>query len=658
VPYHFGFANERTFGDSRVHVTYCNNPSHLEAINAVTLGRVRARQDSVKTPEEGARTVLSLLVHTDAAFAGQGVVAEGLQLSGLPAYRTGGTIHIVVNNQVGFTTDPNLGRTSVYCTDVARTVGVPVLHVNGDDVDAVVRCAMIAADYRARFQADIVVDLVCYRRSGHNEIDEPAFTQPLMYREIAKHPPVQELYTARAVRDGVLSQHEADAHAQQCFADLDAAYAGIDSYRPNRANALDVDPVSTRRVRDIAQRTVSTGVPLDHLRRVGLALSQPPKGMVANPKIIRQLNERGETIRIGEGISWAFGEALAFATLACEGVGVRFSGQDSPRGAFSQRHFLLVDQETGATVEPFNKLQPGQARCQIIASPLSEYSVLGFEYGYAMDAPDHLVVWEAQFGDFANVAQVVIDQFIASGEDKWLDASGVTLFLPHGLEGQGPDHSSARIERFLQLCANGNMTVANCSTPANLFHLLRRQAYARPRKPLVVFTTKSLLRHRYAVSRLEEFGPGTAFRPVIGANVQGRSVRRVILCSGKLYYDLLAHLEKMQGSDVAIVRLEQLHPFPAEALRAELAHYRDAEVIWCQEEPRNMGAWSYVDRKIEEVLRLVGNGCRWPTCISRPDCASTAIGTADEHNADQAELVRRAVSASEIKTKRTPMAAS
>ncbi len=660
VPYHFGFTNERTFGDAAVRISYCNNPSHLEAINAVALGRVRARQDSMQTPDEGMRSVLGLLVHTDAAFAGQGVVAEVLQLSGLPAYHTGGTIHLVINNQVGFTTDPKHGRTSIYCTDVARTIGAPVLHVNGDDVDAVVRCALISADYRARFQADIIVDFVCYRRSGHNEIDEPSFTQPLMYRKIAAHPPVQELYISRAIREGVLSQDEAEAHARQYFADLDAAYAAMDSYRPNLIEALDADVAAMPRVGGAgrAPRETDTGVALDDLRRIGLTLSQPPEGVTANPKIVRQLNERGDAFRTGKGISWAFAEALAIATLACEGVDVRFSGQDSPRGAFSQRHFVLVDQETGATIEPFNRLQPDQGRCQIIASPLSEYSVLGFEYGYAMDAPGRLVVWEAQFGDFANVAQVVIDQFIVSGEDKWLDASGVTLLLPHGLEGQGPDHSSARIERFLQLCAGGNMTVANCSTPANLFHLLRHQAYARPRKPLVVFTTKSLLRHRYAVSRLEEFGRGTGFRPVIGADAPARSARRVLLCSGKLYYDVLAHLAETPAPGVAIVRLEQLYPFPAEALRTELARFPGAEVIWCQEEPRNMGAWSYVDRRIEEVLRALGNACPWPACISRPDCASTAIGITDEHNAGQAELIRRALGRSEMQTETKTLAAS
>jgi 2-oxoglutarate dehydrogenase E1 component len=651
VPYHFGYANDRMFGDTSVRVTYCHNPSHLEAIDGVALGRVRARQDAFGSAEEGWRNVLGLLVHTDAAFAGQGVVGEVLQLSQIRSYRTGGTIHIVINNQVGFTTDPHNGRTSIYCTDIARVIGAPVLHVNADDVDAVVRTALIAADYRHRFHADMIVDLVCYRRWGHNEIDEPTFTQPVMYRTIAAHPDVREQYIGRVVADGVLSQEEANGHARASFRELDAAYGALEGFRPKRVEALDSpDTLNFRRNLASGSRgdDNDTGVPLDKLRAIGAALSDPPEGMAINPKIARQLKERGEAIRSGEGISWAFGEALAFATLACEGVDIRFSGQDTPRGAFSQRHFVLVDQNTGAELEPFNLIQPDQGRCEIIGSPLSEYSVLGFEYGYSMDARNSLVVWEAQFGDFANVAQVIVDQFIASGEDKWLDASGLVLMLPHGLEGQGPDHSSGRIERFLQMCAGGNMTVGNCSTPANLFHLLRRQARTRPRKPLVLFTPKSLLRNRHAVSRLQDFGPGTAFRPVIGSAPPANPVHRVILCSGKIYYDLLANLGETDAQGVVLVRVEQLYPLPAEALASELDRYPNATVVWCQEEPRNMGAWSYIDRRVETILRKIGNTCQWPHCVSRPENASTAIGTNDEHDADQSELVRRATGMTEV----------
>ncbi|HEU5068698.1 MAG TPA: 2-oxoglutarate dehydrogenase E1 component [Sphingomicrobium sp.] len=643
VPYHFGYVGERTFGDATLRVTYCHNPSHLEAIDGVALGRVRARQDAFSTKEEGRRQVLGLEVHTDAAFAGQGVAGEVLQLSQVPAYATGGTIHLVINNQVGFTTDPSNGRSSIYCTDVARTIGAPILHVNGDDVDAVVRTALIAADYRARFHADVIIDLVCYRRWGHNELDEPMFTQPRMYRKIAEHPPVRERYVARTVAEGVLSQADADEHAKRCFEALDAAYKALEGAKPNRVETLDVGwPTAS-----FDAHKSGTGVPLETLRRIGLALSEAPDGVNVNSKIVRQFKERREAVTAGEGITWAFGEALALATIACEGINVRFSGQDTPRGAFSQRHFVLTDQDNGVQVEPFNLLQPKQGRCAIIGSPLSEYSVLGFEYGYAMDARDSLVVWEAQFGDFANVAQVVIDQFISSGEDKWLDQAGLVLMLPHGLEGQGPDHSSGRIERFLQMCANNNMTLANCSTPANLFHLLRRQARARPPRPLVVFTTKSLLRHRLAVSRLDEFGPNSSFQPVIGAGA-APGVRRLVLCSGKIYYDLLARISESRMKGVGLIRLEQLYPFPAEALRAEISRFPGAAVLWCQEEPLNMGAWSYLDRQIEALLQETGNSCAWPHVISRPASASTAIGTSDEHSADQATLVARAVGLAEV----------
>ncbi len=651
VPYHFGYVAERMFGDAAVCVTYCNNPSHLEAIDGVALGRVRARQDTFGSREEGWRNVLGLLVHTDAAFVGQGIVGEVLQLSQIESYRTGGTIHFVINNQVGFTTDPHNGRTSIYCTDIARVIGAPVLHVNADDVDAVVRAALIAADYRHNFRADIVVDLVCYRRWGHTEIDEPTFTQPVMYRKIAEHPTVRDRYIACVVADGVMSKDEADAYARECRNELDAAYAGLEGFRPNRVEALDTAQAAAAGLESASARRGSksdSGVALETLRSIGAALSEPPQGILVNAKIVRQLKERGDAIRSGERISWAFGEALAFATLACEGLDIRFSGQDTPRGAFSQRHFVLIDQNTGATVEPFNRIQPKQGRCEIIGSPLSEYSVLGFEYGYSMDARNSLVVWEAQFGDFANVAQVIIDQFIVSGEDRWLDGSGLALMLPHGLEGQGPDHSSGRIERFLQMCADDNMTVANCSTPANLFHLLRRHARARPRKPLIVFTPKSLLRSRLAVSRLQDFGPCSSFLPVIGSDAPASAVRRVILCSGKIYYDLLAHLAQTDAQGVALVRVEQLYPFPAKALQSELERYPNAAVVWCQEEPKNMGAHSYVDRKVEAILRKIGNTSQWPHCVSRPDTASTAIGTNDEHNADQAQLVARAIGSTQV----------
>ena len=464
-----------------------------------------------------------------------------------------------------------------------------------------------------------------------------------MYRRIGGHSTVHDQYIPRLVADGVLSQDEADAFARRCFDDLDAAYSALEAYRPNHAGIRSVRPAPVSA--DKAHATVgnaATGLDIEKLKQLGEVLSTVPPGINVNDKIAKQMRDRGAAVSSGQGISWAMGEALALASMAAEGIAVRFSGQDTPRGAFSQRHFLVFDQETGEVCSPFDHISERQGRCGFVGSPLSEYSVLGFEYGYSMDAPGSFTMWEAQFGDFANVAQVIFDQFISSGEDKWLDVSDLAVMLPHGLEGQGPDHSSGRIERFLQMCADENMTVANCSTPANLFHLLRRQKHASVRKPLLVFTTKSLLRHRAAVSDLAAFGPGTRFNPVLAPAVSG-DVRRVILCSGKIAYDIEAALADAGRDDVAVVRVEQLYPFPERELETELSRYPRAAVIWCQEEPENMGAWHYVDRRIEKILRRIGNAAEWPSCVSRPGNASTAIGTNDEHNADQARLVARAI---------------
>jgi 2-oxoglutarate dehydrogenase E1 component len=461
-----------------------------------------------------------------------------------------------------------------------------------------------------------------------------------MYRRIAGHASVHDQYIPRVVSDGVVSQQEADAFAQRCFEDLDAAYHALDNYRPNA--------IETPATASHAQTEPTTGIDLERLKHFGAVLSSAPPGINVNDKIAKQMKERGAAISGGHGINWATSEALALASIAAEGIEIRFSGQDTPRGAFSQRHFLVFDQETGAVGSPFDHIGEGQARCRFIGSPLSEYSVLGFEYGYSVDAPRRFTLWEAQFGDFANVAQVIFDQFISSGEDKWLDASGLTVLLPHGLEGQGPDHSSGRIERFLQMCAHDNMTIANCSTPANLFHLLRRQAHVNPRKPLLVFTTKSLLRHRASVSDLAAFGPGTQFEPVLASAATGE-VRRVVLCSGKIAYDIEAALASAARDDVVVVRIEQLYPFPEKQLQAALVRFPRAAVIWCQEEPENMGPWHYVDRKIEKILRAVGNAVEWPACISRPANASTAIGTNDDHIADQARLVAKATGFAEVR---------
>ena len=647
VPYHLGYLGERGCGAKSLQILYCNNPSHLEAVDGVAAGRVRRRQRNYADERSGWQSVQGITVHTDAAFAGQGVVAEILQLSRVPAYRIGGTIRLVINNQIGFTTEPVNGRSSTFCTDVAKTVGAPVLHVNADDVDAVVRCAHIAAEYRHRFHADIVVDLVCYRRRGHNEVDEPTFTQPQMYRRIAEHPTVRQIYVECLSKENVLTATDAEQISRAYVEKLEAAYEAIDSFRPNLALSSGSAAAGEGRATGGETRSVdeepSTGISPEALRSLGAALSQVPDGFHINPKIARQLADRERAIETGDGIQWPFSEALAYASLANEGIEVRVSGQDTPRGAFSQRHFVLFDQESGAAYDPLNSIGGAQAPCAIIGSPLSEYAVLGFEYGYSLDAAKSLVVWEAQFGDFANVAQVIIDQFISSSHDKWLDASALTLLLPHGQEGQGPDHSSGRIERFLQLCARENMRVANCTSPANFFHLLRGQALRKPQRPLVVFTPKSLLRHKLVSSQAEEFLTGTAFKSVLGPAHIATPVRRAVLCSGKVYYDLLARMAERAVPDVALIRLEQLYPFPDAALRRELARFPGAEVVWCQEEPQNMGAWSYLDRKIEAVLREIGSATAWPSCVSRPENPSTAIGTTSQYEADQLRLVDTAL---------------
>ena len=642
VPYHLGYLGERQYGDRTLKILYCNNPSHLEAIDGVAAGRVRALQRKYGDESAGWRAVQAVTVHTDAAFAGQGVVAEALQLSRIPAYRTGGTIRIVINNQVGFTTAPRDGRSSTFCTDAAKAVGAPILHVNGDDIDAVVRTAQIAAEYRHRFHSDIIVDLVCYRRRGHNEIDEPTFTQPRMYARIGELPTARQRYLERLVADGAMSRDDEQHLSRSYFDNLDTAYHAIEGYKPNRTTGdNDLAPVFDGGA--ATSDDDATGITRDRFEEIGFALSRAPDDISLNPKVVRHLAERETCIRSGENIPWALAEGMAYASLACEGIEVRVTGQDTPRGAFSQRHFILFDQQTGAACEPFNRLRKDQAPCSIIGSPLAEYAVLGFEYGYSMEVYNGLVVWEAQFGDFVNVAQVIIDQFITSAEDKWLDTSGLTMLLPHGLEGQGPDHSSGRIERFLQMCARNNMRVANCSTPANFFHLLRSQAKAPRRRPLIVFTPKSLLRHKQAVSRADDFLPGTRFQKVIGPDGAGGKIRRVILCSGKFYYELLARMADLEVKDAAIVRLEQLYPFPDKALAAELSRFPGAEVVWCQEEPRNMGAWTYLDRKIEAVLREIGNKSEWPRCVSRPENPSTAIGTTSQHDEDQIKIAEIAL---------------
>jgi 2-oxoglutarate dehydrogenase E1 component len=644
VKYHLGASADREFDGNTIHLSLTANPSHLEAVDPVVLGKVRAKQD--QRHDTAREQVMGVLMHGDAAFAGQGLVAESLDLSDLKGYRTGGTIHFVVNNQIGFTTSPTFARSGPYCTEVAKIVQAPILHVNGDDPEAVVHCARIAVEFRQRFKRDIVIDMFCYRRHGHNEGDEPMFTQPLMYKRIGQHPSVQDVYAEKLIKSGVLTQQNLDGMVAGVRQRLDEAFAAAAAFRPNKADWLEGKWAGITTAPHEEDRKGDTGVDLEALRRIGRALSEPPPKFDLNRKITRQLADKRKTIEKGEGIDWATGEALAFATLLVEGTPVRLSGQDSGRGTFSHRHSVLIDQTSEARWMPLNNVSGNQAQYDVIDSPLNEAGVLGFEYGYSLAEPNALVLWEAQFGDFANGAQVIIDQFICSGESKWFRMSGLVMLLPHGYEGQGPEHSSARLERYLQLSAEDNWQVCNITTPANYFHALRRQMRRRFRKPLVVMTPKSLLRHKDCVSRLEDMGPASSFHRVLGesdALVPEDRVRRVVLCSGKVYYDLLAERRSRKIDDVAILRVEQLYPFPFTALSKELRRYRQAEIVWCQEEPENMGAWHFADRRIERVLGELEAKSRRPLYVGRREAASPATGSLKTHLKEQAELVERAL---------------
>jgi 2-oxoglutarate dehydrogenase E1 component len=641
VKYHLGASADREFDGTTIHVSLAPNPSHLEAVNPVVLGKARAKQDQRGDTERS--QVMAILMHGDAAFAGQGLVAESLDLSDLGGYRIGGTIHFVVNNQIGFTTLPTYSRSGPYCTEIAKIVQAPILHVNGDDPEAVVHVSRIATEYRQHFKRDIVIDMFCYRRHGHNESDEPMFTQPLMYKEIAGHKTVKEVYAARLEAEGFVTAAEVAALDAALREKLDKALEAANQYKPNKADWLEGRWAGFTVAPGEEDRKGVTAVDTEQLLAVGHAISEVPRNFDLNRKIARQLQEKRKTIDTGRDIDWATGEALAWGTLLAEGTPVRLSGQDSGRGTFSQRHSVLVDQATEAKYVPLNHVAPEQARIEIIDSPLNEAGVLGFEYGYSSAEPNALVLWEAQFGDFANGAQVIIDQFICSGESKWLRMDGLVMLLPHGYEGQGPEHSSARLERYLQLSAEDNWQVVVPTTPANYFHALRRQVRRSFRKPLVVMTPKSLLRHKECVSTLADFGPGTSFKRILAETdplTEDIKVRRVILCSGKVYFDLVAERRKRKIDDIAILRIEQLYPFPFSRLGVRLSQYPNAEVVWCQEEPENMGAWAFVDRRIERALS--GTNAR-PIYIGRPEAASPATGSARTHVKEQADLVDRAL---------------
>ena len=643
VKYHLGTSTDREVGGRVVHLSLAANPSHLEAVNPVVLGKVRAKQR--QRGDEQHKAVAGILMHGDAAFAGQGLVAESLELSDLRGYRTGGTIHVIVNNQIGFTTSPSQARSSPYPSDIAKGIQAPIFHVNGDDPEAVVEAARAAAEYRQHFGKDVVIDLFCYRRHGHNESDEPAFTQPLMYRTIARHPTTRQRYAERLVARGVLNQAEVERMAGDFVADLETQFEAAATYRPNKADWLEGAWAGFEPASDDDRRG-DTAVPLETLREVGRALVSVPEGFRLNRKLARQFEAKRAAIETGEGIDWATAEALAIGTLCAEGTHVRLSGQDSGRGTFSHRHAMLIDQETEQRYVPINHIRNGQAPFEIVDSPLSEAAVVGFEYGYSLADPKTLVIWEAQFGDFANGAQVIIDQFLSSGEAKWLRMSGLVLLLPHGYEGQGPEHSSARLERYLQLCAEDNMQVCNITRAANYFHALRRQIRRKFRKPLVVVTPKSLLRAREVASPLADFGPGTNFHRVIGETepiAPDDKVRRVVLASGKVYFDLLKARAERGDDTVALVRVEQLYPFPRRSLAEVVRRYREAEIVWCQEEPENMGAWFFVDRRIEQVLAGLDIAARRPRFVGRAEAASPATGLFKRHAQEQAQLVNAAL---------------
>ena len=643
VKYHLGASSDREFDNNKVHLSLTANPSHLEIVDPVVLGKVRAKQDQLGATPDDRTMVMPLLMHGDASFAGQGVIAECFGLSGLRGHRTGGSVHFIVNNQIGFTTNPRYSRSSPYPSDVAKMIEAPIFHVNGDDPEAVVFAAKIATEFRQKFQKPVVIDMFCYRRHGHNEGDEPSFTQPLMYKAIAAHPTTLEIYSKKLVDEGVVTAGEVDKMKADWRSRLDVELEAAQSYRANKADWLD-GRWSGFKTADSADdpRRGHTGVELGKLKEIGQKITTLPPGFHLHRTLGRFLENRRKAIETGSGIDWSTGEALAFCSLLLDGHKVRLSGQDSERGTFSQRHAVLVDQETENRYAPFNNLGDGQARFEVINSMLSEEAVLGFEYGYSLAEPNTLTLWEAQFGDFANGAQVLFDQFISSGERKWLRMSGLVCLLPHGYEGQGPEHSSARLERFLQMCAEDNMQVANCTTPANYFHILRRQLNREFRKPLILMTPKSLLRHKRAVSRLDEMGPDTTFHRLLWDDAQmlpdekiklvaDGKIRRVVLSSGKVYYDLYDEREKRGIDDVYLLRIEQLYPFPTKALMLELSRFKDAEIVWCQEEPRNMGGWVFVDIFLEWVLNQIGAKYRRARYAGRPAAASTAVGQMSLH---------------------------
>lgn len=645
VKYHLGTSSDREVNGHKVHMSLTANPSHLEAVNPVVVGKVRAKQDHNKDTKR--TSVMGVLLHGDAAFAGQGIVAETLALGDLKAYRTGGTAHVIVNNQIGFTTSPKNARLSPYPTEVAKIVQAPIFHVNGDDPEAVAFVSKIASEFRCIFQKDVVLDIICYRRYGHNEGDEPFFTQPEMYTKIKGKDTPMHVYGKRLISEGVITQEDFDKRVADFKAFLEKEHKASQEYKPNKADWLEGKWTGLTKPEKGAKPISKTGVKESVLQEIGKKISEQPRTIEVHKKIARQLDAKRKMFETGEGIDWATAEALAFGSLLVDGHPVRMTGQDVRRGTFSQRHAVLVDQNNEKRYAPLNHIRENQAQLEIMDSNLSEFAVLGFEYGYSLAEPNCLTLWEAQFGDFVNGAQVIIDQFITSGEVKWLRMSGLVMLLPHGYEGQGPEHSSARLERFLQACAEDNIQVANCTTPASYFHILRRQLCRDFRKPLIIMTPKSLLRHKLAVSPLSDFTENSHFHRVIEETdnaIKPEKVKRVVFCSGKVYYDLLEERQKRGITNVAIMRLEQFYPFPAGDIAEALKAYKNVEVVWCQEEPKNMGGWFFVESRFEGALQNSKSVKQArPTYVGRKTAASPAAGYLRIHNEEQQALVNAAL---------------
>jgi 2-oxoglutarate dehydrogenase E1 component len=650
VKYHLGASSNREFDGNSVHVSLTDNPSHLEAVNPVVLGQTRAKQYFHQDKER--KKVIPILIHGDAAFAGQGVVAECFAMSGLPGHNTGGTIHIIINNQIGFTTSPRFARSSPYPSDIAKMVEAPIIHVNGDDPEAVVYAARIATDFRLKFNRDVVIDLICYRRFGHNEGDEPSFTQPLMYKKIRSHPSPVKVYGEKLVAENSISKDHLDGSIKKFKDLLDDQFKNAKDYKP-KIEWFEGTWSRYKPERGKDKRGV-TGSDIKQLKEISNKINSIPEEINVHKTISKILENRKNTVVNGTGIDWSTAEALAFGSLLEEGYPVRLVGQDSGRGTFSQRHSVLRNQLDNSRYVPLNNISKKQKQFEVVDSFLSELAVLGFEYGYSLVEPNTLTLWEAQFGDFANGAQVVIDQFIASGERKWSRASGLVMLLPHGYEGQGPEHSSARLERFLQLCSNDNMQIMNCTTPANYFHALRRQMHRDFRKPLVIMTPKSLLRHKQCTSNIEDFNKENSFHRVLWDHAidpksegfieltKPNKINKVIICSGKIYFDLLEAREKLKRDDIVFFRIEQLYPFPAKALAKELKPYiKNANFYWCQEEPKNMGAWFSVRDYIQWTLDNIKANNNNISYIGRSPDASPATGYAKWHISQQQEIIKK-----------------